>query len=100
MPDLGTQDEEIPEVSEYAAALGRLHVELRAEMKEAQMAQAEQANKARHPDPVMKLGDRVSLRRKNIRTTRPSNKLDHKQIRPYTILEKVGSRAYKLDLPV
>jgi len=63
------------------------------------MAQAEQANKARHPDPVMKPGDRVWLKRKNIRTTRPSNKLDHKQIGPYTILEKVGSRAYKLDLP-
>jgi len=66
MPDLGTQDEEIPEVSEYAAALGRLHKELRAEMKQAQMAHAEQANKARHPDPVMKPGDRVWLKRKNI----------------------------------
>jgi hypothetical protein len=25
--------------------------------------------------------------------------LDYKLIKPYTILEKVGSRAYKLDLP-
>jgi hypothetical protein len=48
---------------------------------------------------VLKPGDTVWLRRKNIRTTRPSAKLDHKQIGPYTILEKVGSRAYKLDLP-
>ena len=35
LPDLGAQNEETPEVSEYAAALGRLHEELRAEMKEA-----------------------------------------------------------------
>ena len=63
------------------------------------MAQTEQGNKARHPDPIMEPGDRVWLKRKNIRTTRPLNKLDHKQIRPYTILEKVGSHAYKLDLP-
>jgi len=63
------------------------------------MAQTEQANKARHPDPIMEPGDIVWLKRKNIRTTRPSNKLDHKQIGPYTILEKVGSRAYRLDLP-
>jgi hypothetical protein len=26
-------------------------------------------------------------------------KLDYKRIGPYTILERVGSRAYKLDLP-
>jgi len=62
------------------------------------MSPAEQANKARHPDPVLNPGDKVWLRRKHIRTTRPSNKLDHKQIGPYTILEKVGSQAYKLDL--
>jgi len=63
------------------------------------MSQAEQANKAQHPDPVLNPGDKVWLRRKHIWTIRPSNKLDHKQIGPYTILEKVGSRAYKLDLP-
>jgi len=68
-------------------------------MTEAQMAQVEQSNKARQPDPVLQPGDTVWLRRKNIRTTRPSSKLDYKQIRPYTILEKIGSRAYKLDLP-
>jgi len=91
LPDLGTGNEETPEVSEYVAALRRLHEELRAEIKEAQMSQAEQANKARHPDPVLNPGDKVWLRRKNIWTTRPSNKLDHKQIGPYPVLEKVGS---------
>jgi len=91
LPNLGTRNEETPEVSEYVAALRRLHEELRAEIKEAQMSQAEQANKARHPDPVLNPGDKVWLRRKNIRTIRPLNKLDHKQIGPYPILEKVGS---------
>jgi len=98
LPDLGTRNDETPEVSEYVEALRKLHEDLRAEIKEAQMAQTEQANKARHPDPVLNPGKKVWLRRKHIRTTRPS-KLDHKQIGPYTILEKAGSRAYKLDLP-
>jgi hypothetical protein len=29
----------------------------------------------------------------------PSNKLDYKLIGPYTILEQIGSKAYKVDLP-
>jgi len=48
---------------------------------------------------VLQPEDKVWLRRKNIKITRPSAKLDHKQIGPYTILAKIGSRAYKLDLP-
>jgi hypothetical protein len=92
-------DTELPEVSEYVSRLDALHTDLRAEMTHAQMSHAEQANKTRHPDPVLKPGDKVWLRRNNVKTTRPSGKLDHKLIRPYTILAKVGSRAYKLDLP-
>jgi hypothetical protein len=39
------------------------------------------------------------LWRKYVKTTQPSGKLDYKLIGPYTIWEKVSSRAYKLDLP-
>jgi len=66
LPDLGTWKEETPEVSEYVAALRRLHEEIRAEIKNAQMSQTEQANKARHPDQVLNPGDRVWLQRKHI----------------------------------
>jgi len=41
LPDLGTRNDEIPEVSEYVEALRKLHEDLRAEIKEAQMAQTE-----------------------------------------------------------
>jgi hypothetical protein len=34
-----------------------------------------------------------------VKTTRPSSKLDYKLLGPYTIIKRVGSRAYKLDLP-
>jgi hypothetical protein len=98
-PDLGSVSIEAPEVSQYVTALNNLHVELKAEIAYAQAAHMEQANKAHDPDPVLEVGDRVWLRRKNVKTTQPSGKLDYKWIGPYTILGKVGSRAYKLDLP-
>ena len=43
LPDLGTRNDETPEVSEYVEALSELHEDLRAEIKDAQMAQTEQA---------------------------------------------------------
>jgi hypothetical protein len=99
LPDLEKADISQPEVSEYVSNLQKLHGDLRAEMPHAQMSHAEQANNTRHPDPVLRPGDKVWLRRKNIRTTRPSNKLDHKLIGPYTIIERIGTKAYKLNLP-
>lgn len=45
------------------------------------------------------MGDRVWLSTKNIRTARPSKKLDHKQIGPYKIIKKIGSASYELELP-
>jgi len=36
---------------------------------------------------------------RNVRTKRPCKKLDYKKIGPFNILAKIGSSAYKLDLP-
>ena len=35
----------------------------------------------------------------NIKTTRPSDKLDFKKLGPYKILKKIGEVNYKLELP-
>ena len=72
---------------------------LRAEMTLSQSRMEEQANKNRTPAPRYAIGDKVWLSTTNIRTQRPSKKLDHKQIGPYEILQKVGPTSYKLQLP-
>jgi hypothetical protein len=41
----------------------------------------------------------VWLKRKYVKTTHPLNKLDYKLIAPYPILQKIGLKAYKLELP-
>jgi transposase InsO family protein len=45
------------------------------------------------------VGDRVYLATANIKTRRPTKKLDDKRIGPFTITEKVSSHAYRLKLP-
>jgi hypothetical protein len=53
-----------------------LHETLKQEMRYAQEIQQEQADRRRVPAPALKIGDLVWLSTKDIRTTRPSKKLD------------------------
>jgi hypothetical protein len=98
-PDLRAAGNPTPDVPDYISSLNNLHDQLRAEIQWAQMEQVEQVNKSRKPDPILQEGDKVWLKRKYMKTTHPSNKLDYKLIGPYPILEKIGSKAYKLELP-
>jgi hypothetical protein len=47
----------------------------------------------------LKRGEKVYLLRRNIKTKRPSQKLDHQKIRPFVINEKLGPVNYQLQLP-
>lgn len=47
----------------------------------------------------LKKGGMVYLLRRNIKTKRPSNKLDHIKLGPYKIRDKLELVIYKLELP-
>jgi hypothetical protein len=98
-PNLSGMDTRTPEISDYISTLTNLHAELWAEIHYAQASQADQANKSRYPDPVLRPGHSIWLRRKHVKMICPTNILDYKLIDPYTILEWIGLKAYKLDLP-
>src|SRR5258705_8886518 len=44
-------------------------------------------------------GNKVWLNAKNLKTFRPSKKLDQKKLVPFIILEKIGQSSYRLQLP-
>ena len=75
------------------------HDTLREEITLAQLRQKENYERHRKPDLNLKSGDKVWLNARNIRTTRPSKKLDNKKVEPFTVLAKVGKSSYKLELP-
>ena len=56
-----------------------------------------QANKHRRP-AEFEIGDFVWLDRRNIKTARPSDKLDERNLGPFQIVKKRG-QAYELELP-
>ena len=84
---------------ECARRLANIHSHLRTQMQYAQARYMENADAHRQPAPSFEPGDMVFLDTRNIQTTRPCRKLDNKHAGPFKIIQKVGTRAYELDLP-
>src|SRR5579871_4577319 len=55
--------------------------------------------KSRLSAPTIREGDKVFLQRANLRTTRPSRKLDHVKVGPFKVKRKISEVNYELDLP-
>ncbi|KAL5621355.1 hypothetical protein BROUX41_001229 [Berkeleyomyces rouxiae] len=60
--------------------------------------QERHANRGRQAAEAFKVGDRVYLRLRNVRTIRPSKTLDWLAL-PYRVIQIVGTHAVKLDTP-
>ncbi len=60
----------------------------------------EQSNKHRTPQPALNSGDSAYLSSQYLSTDRPCRKLREKFLGPFKILERIGTKAYKLDLPL
>ena len=81
-----------------AKCLKFIHEDLTELIKVTQNQQARYYD-ARHKRVEYNVGDKVWLMSSNIRTQRPSKKLDWKRLGPYPIVEKIGTQAYRLQLP-
>ena len=76
-----------------------LHEELSGMLQKIGERTAFQVNKKRSEGPDLQEGGMVYLLRKNIRTKRLSNKLDHTKLGPFKIKKKLGPVIFKLILP-
>ena len=50
-------------------------------------------------EPKFRVGDRVWLLRRNVKTTRPCDKLDYQRLGPFEISGQINDVAFRLDLP-
>ncbi len=88
----------IPLASERAQSLVKIQSRLEKEWVE-HNAKGEKYYNAKHEAKTYKVGDKVWLSGRNIRTVRPAKKLDYKYHGPYMISRCIGTQAYQLDLP-
>ena len=94
-----SQSSSVPASDDFIQQLQSLHEEIKSEVSLAQQQQAIYYNQHHRPTPEYKINDFVFLSARNISTIRPSKKLDHKNLGPFKILDRIGSHAYRLDLP-
>ncbi len=87
-----------PAASERITYLKDLQDYLKVQIQRAQDAQAQAFNRG-VVAPQFKIGNQVYLSRKNISTTRPSDKLDTKRLGPFKITKTIGNNAFQLALP-
>ncbi|KAG0581952.1 hypothetical protein KC19_3G022700 [Ceratodon purpureus] len=73
-----------PSASELATQLS----DIKKQMKQSLL----QAQEHRRPNNVW-------LLRRNLRTRRPSDKLDYRRLRPYPVVKQINKAAYRLKLP-
>ena len=86
-------------VSDRIQHIKDLHKEMKFNIESALEAHERNFNKKVLPQPNIQPGDLVWLSTSNIKTNRPSKKLDYKRLGPFKVLELVGTRSYRLELP-
>jgi hypothetical protein len=90
-----------PVADHFTARLRAIQEELALQLKAVQTRYKAQFDRHATPTPPFAVGDKVWLSQRNIKTKRPSRKLDVQWLGPFRILEAVGSGklAFRLELP-
>ena len=87
-----------PAVQDHLKTLQDLFPILKDELRHAQDRMKFYADKDRQ-DHSFKINDSVWLLNRNIRSLRPSSKLDHKRLGPFRIVKQINPVTFELELP-
>lgn len=88
----------VPDAHDLAARIAHAHKSAKSALALAADRMSALSASRRSPAPVFRIGDMVLVVATNVRTTRPSKKLDNKNIGPFRVTPVLGSHNYRLDL--
>src|SRR5205085_1275290 len=86
-----------PTSSVYGHWLKSVHKIIVDTLEETKRRMGKYYDQGKQYPPNISIGDLVMLNAKNICTKRPTKKLAPKLYRPFKILEKIGTRSYRLE---
>ena len=85
--------------AQFATRMKQVHEDAAAALRMANEQAKRQYDKHTRPAVEYEPGSQVYVEATNIKSKRPSKKLDDKRFGPFEVLEKVGESAYRLKLP-
>lgn len=88
-----------PGAEEFATTMTKIREEAIAAMNKASETMKRFYDCSRSDSIILEPGDKVWLEGTNIKSDRPSQKLDDKWYGPFEVLKKVGASSYELKLP-
>ena len=98
MDDFSLKESKVQKLSDWLTDIKSIHVSVGLALHEASGRMKYYADSKRR-EVVFKVGNLVWLSTSNLKSTRPSKKLDYRRIGPFEIVEKINDAAYKLKLP-
>lgn len=101
-PRMGTEplrDSKMESVDAFVKKMQKAREEAKSALEKAADDMARFYDRKRGTAPKYKVGDMVWLDARDIKTDRPSKKLDDKRFGPYKITKVVGPNSYELKLP-
>ncbi|KAF8626197.1 hypothetical protein AX17_006590 [Amanita inopinata Kibby_2008] len=85
--------------NEFARRVETTLEEAQAALNKTREEMTQYYNTHRTPAPAYKVGDSVYMSAEDFRMMRPSQKLSHRYLGPWTITAKVSDHAYRVQLP-
>ena len=89
----------VPRAAVKAGQMHALHAMLKEELEFVRTRMKKYYDEHRLEGPRLERGDKVYLISRNLRTKRPSKKLDFRKIGPFKVEEKISTSNYRLSLP-
>jgi transposase InsO family protein len=99
LDELEMQEEGTAPVVEKVKSITEVHELCKRNIDLANATYAKYYNDKRREQDAFEVGDQVLVSLQNVQTRRPSKKMDIRFAGPYSILEKIGTRAFKIELP-
>ncbi|PPQ81108.1 hypothetical protein CVT24_008812 [Panaeolus cyanescens] len=96
---LRSNSSNVQSASDFAQKMADLSEESKSALQLANSSMKRHFDSRHIPAPDYQKGDLVFIDASNITSSKPSKKLDWKRLGPFEILERIGSSAFKIDIP-
>ncbi len=93
------RESRVEAATDFVKRMEELRKEAAAALERAARDMKTHFDRSHRAEPEFQPGDEVLLEGENMKTNRPTRKLEHRRFGPFKVEKKIGQRAYRLKLP-